>query len=892
MKGPAGWRRFIRLRETREDVERDVDEELRFHMDGLADRFRREGMPEEEVEAAVKDRLGDIERIRADLVRVRRADHRRHQWRQLWRGFAQDLRLSLRLLRKRPAFSAMIVLTLALGIGANSAIFSVLKAVVLTPLPYPEPDRLMTVWTPQEGSNFNPLSGPDWIDLRDGSGSFESWGVYEPKPLNLSGEGLPEQVDGLRISDGILQALGTAPAQGRFLTPQEAEDPGTRVVVVSHDLWERRFGSDPGILGREILIDQETWTVVGVLPEGFRFPDWQRLTEPDVFMPLFLRTNPEDRGSYYLRAVGRLREGRSRESAQEELQAIAGQLAEDFPDTNSRRTVQVVPLENVVLGDSPRRIWILLGATGFLLLLACANVGGLLLSRNAGRSVEMAVRVSMGAGRGRLMRLMLTESLTLALMGGGVGLLLAWWGSGMLSRFIPGNLPRGNEAGIDGTVILVTLGAALLTSLLAGVIPAMATSTTRLRESLQEGSRTMTLGGYRSRLLGAMITAQVALTFVLADGAALMLQNLRTVTSARELTDPESVLLSLYLEPQEEGGALFVQDLFQDQLLSRVRGLPGVQAAGVSCRLPFESGWSATLLPEGAEYDPEVDVPATHIVPVSPGYFQALGIELLRGRDFLPEDTPLEGEGRSGVVVNQAFAERSWPGDNPLGKTIRANAAEDPWLDGVVVGMVEDVRQYGLESTPDAEIYLPSFPSFLPSRWLVVRTEGDPLALAPTIRETLADLDPHRPLTQVFTGADLYELLARGRRVTTRLIGIFALLAMGLVAAGTYGVMSFLVEQRTQEMGIRVALGAHRTQVVWQVLRTGLTLCLVGIALGLVGLLGVSGVVQSLLFETEALSPTVMVVAALGLTAVTLAATGLPAIRATRSDPVEVMRVK
>jgi predicted permease len=371
-----------------------------------------------------------------------------------------------------------------------------------------------------------------------------------------------------------------------------------------------------------------------------------------------------------------------------------------------------------------------------------------------------------------------------------------------------------------------------------------------------------------------------------------MLQNLRTVTATRELSDPEHVLLSLYLEPQEEGGTIFVQDPFQDQLLSRVRGMPGVQAAGVSCRLPFESGWSANLLPEGVEYDPEADVPSTHIVPVSPGYFEALGVELLRGRDFLPEDTPMEGEGRLGVVINQAFAQRSWPGENPLGKTIRANTSEDSWLDGVVVGVVENVRQYGLESSPDAEIYLPSFPSFLPSRWLVVRTEGDPLAFTPTIREALAELDPHRPLTQVFTGADLYEFLSRGRRATTRLIGIFALLAIGLVAAGTYGVMSFLVEQRTQEMGIRVALGAHRTHVVWRVLRTGLTLCIIGIALGVAGLLSVSGVVQSLLFETEALSPVVMAVAAVGLLAVTLGATGLPALRATRADPVEVMRVK
>jgi predicted permease len=890
MRAPGGWRRFFCLGESWEEVEREVEEELRFHMEELANRFRKKGLPEDEIASAVRRRFGNLERIREDLVKARRTSLRSLRRRQIRRGLGQDLRLSIRLLRKRPVFAAVIVLTLALGIGANSAIFSILKAVVFTPLPYFEPDRLMTVWTPQEGARFNPLSGPDWIDIRDRSDSFEAWGVYEPSPLNLSGEGLPEQVEGLRVSHGLLQALGTEPTRGRFLTPEESEDPGTRVLMVSHDLWERRFGADPELLGKEILVDQEPWTVVGILPRRFRFPGWQRLTQPDLFMPLFLRTDPEDRGSYYLRAIGRLREGRSRKSAQEELETIAAALAKEFPDTNARRTVQVVPLEEVVLGDSPRRIWILLGATGFLLLLACANVGGLLLSRNAGRSVEMAVRVSMGAGRGRLMRLMLTESLTLALLGGAVGLLLAWWGSGLLSRFLPGNLPRASDAGIDGTVILVTVGAALLTSILAGVLPALATSTTRLQGALREGTRTVTMGGSRGRLLGAMIATQVALTFVLADSAALMLQNLREVTSYRELTSPEEVLFSLYLEPQKEAEPLFVQDPFQDQLLSRVRGLPGVQGAGVSGRLPFESGWSANLLPEGAEYDPVVEVPGTHIVPVSEGYFGAAGIQLLRGRDFLPEDTPFQGEGRVGVAVNQAFAARSWPGEDPLGKGVRANMAEDPWLDAVVVAVVENVRQYGLESTPDAEIYLPVFPSFLPNRWLVVRAEGEPLALAPALRQTLADLDPHRPLTQVFTGADLYESLSRGRRATTRLIGIFALLALGLVAAGTYGVMNFLVEQRTQEMGIRVALGAQRTHVVWQVLRKGLALCMVGIAVGLVGLWGISGVVQSLLFQAEALSPSVMVVAAFALLTVALAATGLPALRTTRADPVNVMR--
>jgi predicted permease len=886
----SGSKGFFRLREFRRHIEEDVDDELRFHMEGLAERFQTQGMDEEEAWAAVMARFPDLEDVRSKLIETGSRSQRRARHRLLLQGLAQDIRLSLRLLRKRPAFAAVVILTLALGIGANSAIFSVLRAVVLQPLPYPEPDRLVTVWTPQIGYSFNPLSAPDWLDYREQSRSFEAWGVFQPESVNLSGQGDPERVEGIRLSAGVPEALGITAARGRLLTAEEAEDPSARVAVVSHNLWERRFGSDPDLLGKKVLINREPWTVVGILPEGFRFPDWQRLTTPDLLIPISLRTEEADRGSYYLRAIGRLRDGLSAEQAQEELEGIAARLEDIYPQTNARRTARVVPLRNIVLGDSPRHLWILLGATGFVLLLACANVGGLLLSRNAGRSVEMAVRTSMGAGRGRLVRQMLTESLFLALLGGGAGLLLAWWGSGVLARFVPRSLPRGSEAGIDGLVVLVTLGITLLTSLLAGVLPALATSVARLRDTLHEAPRTTTLGQPRGRLLGGMIVVQVALTFVLADGAALMLQSLWQATGIRELRAPEQILVAGYLQPPREGEELLLPDPFLEQLMERVRSLPGVSAAGASARLPFQgSGWSNDLLPEGREYDPEADVPPTHMTPVSPGYFQAMGIDLLRGRDLRVSDL---GEGSVGVVVNQAYADRSWPGENPLGKRIRDNDPAHPWLDAVVVGAVENIRQYGLESPAEPEVYLPFFPFFQPNRWITLRTEGDPRTLVPALRQALAELDPDRPLTQVFTGADLYDFLSEERRITTLLIGIFALVALSLVAAGTYGVMGFMVEQRTQELGIRMALGANRVNLVWRVLRAGLALAARGIAMGVLGLLGLSGVVQSLLFRAEALSPTVMVVTASALALVSILASGLPAARASRADPVETMRVR
>jgi putative ABC transport system permease protein len=480
-----------------------------------------------------------------------------------------------------------VVVSLALGIGANSAIFSVLRAVVLEPMPYPEPDRLMTVWMPQIGSSYNPLSAPDWVDLRDGSGSFETWGVYQPESLNLSGDGEPERVTGVRTTAGLLKALGASAARGRLFTAGETEDPIARVAAISHGLWQRRFGSDPDMLGREILINQERWTVIGILPEGFRFPDRRTLGKPDVLIPISLGVTATDRGSYYLRVIGRLREGLSMERADEELKAIAARLAETHPETNGRRTAQIIPLRNIVLGDSAGGLWILLGATGFVLLLACANVGGLLLSRNAGRNTEMAVRASMGAGRGRLVRLMMTESLFLALMGGGAGLLLAFWGTGVLARAIPGSLPRADGIRMDGLVVLVTLGLTVVTSVLAGVIPALAASATRLADAFREGSRSLTPGKARGRLLGTMIVVQFALAFVLADGAALMLRSLWEATGNRELTEPERVLVAGYLQPQERGEEIILTDPFLERLLERVRGLPGVDKAGASAALPL-----------------------------------------------------------------------------------------------------------------------------------------------------------------------------------------------------------------------------------------------------------------------------------------------------------------
>ncbi|MFC1661005.1 ABC transporter permease, partial [Gemmatimonadota bacterium] len=524
MSSRGGWKRLFRLGHSRQRVDEEVEDELRFHMEGLVDQHMAKGMSKEEAWIRAEEVVGDLEAIRLDLAAAAWKTRRRTLRREWLDGFTQDLRLSLRQVRKRPGFAAVVILTLGLGIGANSAIFSVIRSVVLAPLPYPEPEQLMTVWTPWEGDRFNPLSAPDWADLREGSSSFRAWGVYEWHSLSLSGDGEPEQIRGIRASAAVFEALGAEAARGRLFLPEETGLATARVAVISHGLWQRRFGSDPNLLGRGILINREPWTVIGILPQRFRFPDWGSLTDPDIFLPVSLNLATADRGTYYLRVLGRLGDGRSLAQAQEELNDIAARLAEAYPETNRHRVVQIVPLRDVVLGDSPGRLWILLGATGIVLLLACANVGGLLVARNLSRRVELAIRASLGAGRGRLTRQLLTEALTLALMAGGLGLFLAWMGTDLLTLTLPTSLLGGTEIRVDGLVVSATFGATLLTSVLTGVTPALLSSAMASAGILREGYRTLTPGRVQGKVLGFMVVAQFALTFILVDAAVLMFQ--------------------------------------------------------------------------------------------------------------------------------------------------------------------------------------------------------------------------------------------------------------------------------------------------------------------------------------------------------------------------------
>jgi len=799
-----------------------------------------------------------------------------------------DIKFAFRGLRRNPGFTAVVVLTLALGIGANTAIFSVMRTVLLRPFPYPEADELVTLWTPKPGFAFNPLSAPDWLDYQASSRSFSALGAYEQRRLNVSGDADPERVSGIRCTAGLLRALGAQPAHGRLFRDEETADPAGQVAIVSDHLWKSRFGADSALVGRQILVNQESLTVIGILPSGFRFPGWGSLREPDILVPLALEGQVGDRGSYYLSVIGRLREGVSVEGADEEMKAIAARLAESYPDTNYRRIARVVPLRTIVLRGAARNLWILFGIVGFVLLIACTNVAGLLMARNTGRNVEMAIRSSMGAGRPRLLRQMLTESSILALFGGAVALLVAWWGIGVLRTLIPSNLPRADELGIDLHVVVFAFGAALLTGLLFGIVPALQASGIDLSRSLREGALTVTARRAQTRFLLGVIIAQLALTFVLTSGAGLMLQSLWNATGSGELHGPEQVLIAAYSRDSGRGEEIIITDPFQDQLLERVRALPGVLSAGATTRLPLQTGWTAGIMPEGHTHEPEeANRYFTYIGCASPDYLGALGVDLLQGRDLLPQDSM---QGSLGVLVNRTYAEQAWPEESPLGKRVQGGFTADPWFEAAVVGVFDDVRQNGLEEGTEPEIYLPFFPGFQRSRYLAIRTEGDPMALVSALRSELADLDPHVPLASVSTAADIYDSAATSRRFSTLLIGLFAIIAVCLVTAGTYGATAFLVRQRNHEVGIRIALGADHTRVLGLVLGQSFRMVLAGIALGLLGTAAASSIIGSLLYGIGPLDPVALALAALFLLLVVLAATLVPAIRAVRVDPVEAMR--
>jgi putative ABC transport system permease protein len=805
----------------------------------------------------------------------------------------QDLRYTVRTLRGSPGFALAAVLTLALGVGGGTTVFSVVNAVLLRPLPFPEPDRLQLVWTQSDERPQSWLSYPEWGDLRERSTTFQDLAAVRDWSFNVTGAEEPERVSGLAVSANLFSVLGVGPVIGRAFLPEEDRIGAGRVAILSHGFWQRRFGADPGLVGRTVALDGEQFTVVGVLPREFRLLPPSSVFPGDaaVLVPLepalgtgFLR----NRDVRHLHVLGRLAPGATAAEARAEVAGIGARLrAENTAGYTSPGwgMTAVGYHEQIVQGVRPALL-MLFGAVGLLLLLVTVNVANLLLARHAARAREMGVRAALGASRSRLVRLRLIESLVLAVLGGAAGVLLALHGIELLRTIGPGSLPRLDEVGVDASVLGFSLLLTLGTAVLCGLLPALQTARSDGGELLRDGGRSNSAGASRGRTRSSLVVSQVALALVLLVGAGLLLRSLLHLQAeplgfepARVLTLQLSFAEARYPTGQARGA-------FLTEAEERLRALPGVQAVGAVTQLPLSGAHLGSgFFPEAGAATGEDRSVSADLRGITPGYFDAMGIRLRRGRSFSAADgreAPWVG------VIDETLAARLWPGEDPLGKRIRWQRAEQPIE---IVGVVAAVAHAGIGAGPRETVYRP-YAQYAPGTpvFLAMRSDGDPAALAGAVRRTLHRIDPDQPI------GDLRSMRARVAdalgepRFYALLLGGFAAFALLLAAIGIYGVVSYGVAQRTREIGIRTALGAGSGEVLRMVVAEGLRLAVVGVALGLVAALVATRVLSSLLYEVETTDPLVFVLVPLFLAGVALLASYLPARRASRVDPMIALR--
>jgi len=796
------------------------------------------------------------------------------------------------MLFKSPGFTIVVVLALGLGIGANSAIFSVIDAVLLRPLPYEEPDRLVKLWMHFAGigvpKDQNWVSAPEFVDLRDQNKSFSHIAATSSDDYNLKIGAMPETVEGAAVSASFFPLLGVQAQAGRVFLPGEDQPGRENVVVLSHGLWSRSFGADPGVLGKTVIINSRSYTVVGVTPAGFQFPTGAEMWTPLAFSKDDL--SPNSRGDHGLQVIARIKSGISFEQARSDMQALSQRIIEQnpaYPYERFQFRVIMNPLLDELVGDMRTALWILMGAVGFVLLIACANVANLLLARATSREREIAIRTALGAGRTRLIRQLLTESVILALMGSVVGILLARWGLGALIRIGSVSFPRIAGAHVDARVLAFTMLIALGTGILFGLMPALQASHVR-PDALKEGGRGATAGAGSRQLRRALVVAEIALSLILLVGAGLLMKSFFRLQEVDPGFRPEGVLtLSISLPENRYSQPAQIRS-FVRELLDQTSTLPGVEAAGGVTALPLSgSGPSGTTTVDSRAVPPEQSTPEADWRVVTPGYFSALGIRLIRGRFFDDRDTDTSAPV---AIIDETMAKTYWPGEDPIGKRIHRGASKStrPW--STIVGVVGHVRYRTLEAQSRVQLYWP----YAQDPWhhvsLAVRTSLEPRSLAATIQREVLAIDPDQPVSTVRTMQEfLFDSIAR-RRFSMLLLAVFAGVALALAAVGIYGVISYMVTQRAHEMGIRMALGASRASVLRLVLGQSLSLTFAGVALGLSGSLLLTRLISSLLFNVKPTDPATFAVVGGFLTAVAMLASLLPASKATKVDPMVVLR--
>jgi putative ABC transport system permease protein len=807
----------------------------------------------------------------------------------------QDLRFGARTLRRNPGFAAIAVITLALGIGANAAIFSVVNAVLLRPLPWSEPDRAVMIWSRWVSFDKTWVAEGEVVDYRRRSRTLVEVAAWGEGQVNLTGDGEPERVAAASVTSNLFSTLGVKPLLGRTFTAAEDVANGPDVVVLGFGLWNRRYGADQSLMGRTILIDGEPYQVLGVMPPDFVLPTDFRNPQPtQLWVPQRLDPASTDHGSHGLYAVGRLAPGATVHQAADELHGIARAMANEgfYPPQMQFDTV-VVSLTDEVVGSVRRAVWLLFGAVAFLLLIACVNVANLLLARAEARQREIAVRSALGAGGARVVRQLLTESLVLAAVSGLAGLALAYAAVRFLAWWNPASIPRVAGVSLDSRVLLFTAVAALFTSVLFSLVPALRALRTDLTDSLKDGGSNASAGSTRQRFRNALVVVEMALAVVLLVGAGLTLRSLWALQRVPLGFDPAGVLTMRLALPAASYGEPDRVVSFYQRLMDRVRQLPGVRSAGAARSLPLGSTiGDFGLRVEGYQPPPGTNAKGDWQI-VTDGYLEAMGERLGRGRSFAPADRT---DSLLVALINEEMARRYWPGRDPIGGRFKIGGgrADRPWV--TVVGIVADVRHNGITEAIKEKFYVPhtqwhrSVGDPIRAMTLVVRSAGDPAAMARPVREAVRALDASLPVTDVRTMSSVVGATLSAPRFTGVLLGAFAALALVLSAIGIYGVLSYLVSRRTREIGIRVAIGASRTDVLRMIMTSGLLLALAGIGLGLALAAWASGLTRSLLYEVRPGDPLTFVLVGATLSLVAMFASLVPAWRATRVDPVVALK--
>ena len=792
----------------------------------------------------------------------------------------RDARYSLRQLRQSPGFSIVAVLTLALGIGATTTMFSVVNSVILRPLPYPQPQELVSVVEILPRFGRFSVAPATFLDWRAQNSVFEHIVAYTGGNATFVDANGPDRVINAAVSWDMFELLRVTPALGRGFSAEEDAPGKADVIVLSHGMWQRRFGGDPGVLGRSISLNGAPFTIVGVMPAGFRFPSRQT----EYWVPLALNPANATRGGHYLGAIARVKAGTSIEQADAEMRTISERLALQYPENSAKESSEVRSLQETVVGDVRPALLILLAAVGVVVLIACANVANLLLVRGFVRAREIAIRTALGAARRRLISQMLVESLMVSLIGGAVGLLLAYLAIGPVQTLSAGSIPRVDDVSIDGRVLAFSLLLSVLTGVLFGLAPAAYAGRVAILEVLKEGGRSSTgTGGRWTR--SVLLVTEVALSIVLLVGATLLLRSFSRLTDVDPGFQPERALAFRVALPNAIYREEHQRVAFYERLLDQLEALPQVTAAGLVQALPMRGDYTLSFTVRGRPDPKPGDETSANHRSISPDYFKALGVPLLGGRAFTARDAE---KAPMVAIVDQSFVDRYFPGEDPLGQGIDIGNGTDGFYE--IVGVVGNVHHAGLARDPSPTMYVPFKQDVFSSVWILARTDGDPAQLTPLARQVVKSVDPGLPVFGLTPLATVVSDSLADRRFSLLLLAVFAALAVFLAAVGLYGVVAYSVSQRTQEIGVRMAIGARRGHVLSMVLTEGMKLALIGVAIGLIGALALSGLMSKMLFQVTPGDPVSYVVTAAVLVAIAALACYIPARRATRVDPIVALR--